>query len=87
MKEITAYQCDHCGKVFALKQSAKRHEAKCYHNPENKACRSCLYCNHDDEIGGIWCNFDDGIVELSATKEHGPRFKANCPKWKAKEEE
>ena len=41
MKEIKAYQCDYCNKYYKHKSSAKRHENRCFKNPQNKACLSC----------------------------------------------
>lgn len=41
MKEIKAFQCDYCKKYYKHKSSAKRHEDKCFKNPEVKACLSC----------------------------------------------
>lgn len=44
MKTITAYKCDHCGKVYQLKHAAGIHETRCIKNPKNN--RACLSCIH-----------------------------------------
>lgn len=41
MKEIKAFACDYCKKIYRHKSSAKRHENRCFYNPKNKACISC----------------------------------------------
>lgn len=41
MKEIKAYQCDYCDKYYKHKSSAKRHESRCFKNPQSKACLTC----------------------------------------------
>lgn len=41
-KQITAYSCDHCNKLYQRKHSCERHEDLCYKNPENK--RPCFDC-------------------------------------------
>jgi len=41
MKEIKAFECDYCRRYYKHKSSAKRHENRCYYNPENKACVTC----------------------------------------------
>jgi hypothetical protein len=46
-KEITAYTCSFCDKVYKLKSSAARHEKKCFANPANRACRSCSHAVKD----------------------------------------
>jgi len=43
MKPITRYACEHCGKHFATKKYAEKHEKKCWANPDLKACRSCMF--------------------------------------------
>ena len=49
MKEIKAFQCEFCGKVYKNMSSAKRHEKKCFANPINKACRACKHAIKDSE--------------------------------------
>jgi hypothetical protein len=44
MKEIKAYKCDHCGKVYQRKHNAKIHEEKCKESPDNnRACFGCRF--------------------------------------------
>ncbi|MFA6667796.1 MAG: hypothetical protein WCS51_05550 [Bacilli bacterium] len=44
MKELTAYRCDFCKKLYIRKSSCKKHENLCFLNPENKpACFGCKY--------------------------------------------
>lgn len=44
MEQITAYQCSHCHKkIVRTAQAMKRHEAKCFHNPETKSCVACIF--------------------------------------------
>lgn len=82
MKPITRYECEHCGKHFATKKYAAKHESKCWANPDLKACRSCLYQkqkwvpvegkeNHVIQDGHI-CEIDAG---------DGDNIK-NCPSWR-----
>ena len=41
--EIKAYECEHgCKKILRTKQGMKKHEMKCWLNPERKACLSCI---------------------------------------------
>ena len=41
MREIKAFECDFCNKYYKHKSSVKRHEDRCFKNPQNKACLTC----------------------------------------------
>ena len=41
-KEI--YKCDHCNKLYQVKNACALHEIRCYHNPDNK--RPCMGCDN-----------------------------------------
>ena len=43
MKQVQAYKCEHCGKVFLRKSACIEHEAhRCPRNPENRPlCYNC----------------------------------------------
>jgi len=44
MKEVKAYRCEYCGKVYLRKGNCKKHEHFCYHNPKNaRPCYDCKY--------------------------------------------
>jgi len=53
MKEIKAYQCDHCVKYLKTKHLIKKHEARCFYNPATKSCITCDHFspNVDGEVG------------------------------------
>jgi hypothetical protein len=53
MREITAYNCDHCNKIYSIKGQCKAHEKKCYYNPETKSCASCIFCHQHCVIGVV----------------------------------
>lgn len=43
MEEIKAWKPKCCNKAYIRKGSATRHERRCPHNPDNKACATCGY--------------------------------------------
>ena len=43
MKEVQAYQCDHCGKIYKRKKTCTSHEYRCYFNPRTMSCASCAF--------------------------------------------
>lgn len=57
MKQVTAYRCEHCGKLYLRKGSCKEHEKKrCCKNPLNMPyCYSCKhykeeFVEHEDVV-------------------------------------
>lgn len=47
MKEIKAWECDHCSKYLKTKHSIKEHEKVCFKNP---ATQSCITCSNFREV-------------------------------------
>jgi hypothetical protein len=41
MREINAFKCDYCGKVYTTSKTCKAHEKNCYYNPDTRSCASC----------------------------------------------
>lgn len=60
MKELKAYKCDYCGKLYQRKYHCERHEIVCNKNPDNfRACFGCRFCEFkmekiyfDNPLGG-----------------------------------
>lgn len=68
MKEITAYRCSHCGKVYVTKKACIVHENNCIRNRENRCCPTC-----------VW----DGWHECGAgNRPEGVAMLRNCIHWK-----
>lgn len=53
MYEVKAYRCSHCNKLHGYKGNAKKHEAKCFWNPETRSCASCKH--HYFDVMGNYC--------------------------------
>lgn len=46
MKEVTAYRCEHCGRLYAQKHHCLKHEPLCTLNPQTRPlCYSCQNYN------------------------------------------
>ena len=58
MREVLVFQCDYCKKK-GVKATIERHEKKCFYNPINEACGSCLMfdiCDQKDKFKGMTGN-------------------------------
>jgi len=102
MKEIKAFQCDYCDKYYKHKSSAKRHENRCFKNPENKACLSCANFVTDYETVYVRPqgnqNYGDADYEQRYNycdydgltfghEKTNKEFQINCVNWIPKKEE
>ena len=90
-REVKAYGCEFkCGrKVVLSKASMTDHESRCFHNPEKKACATCVYFEKFNDGNGMegtpynetwktmFCNSPENFDELG--KMHN-----NCQFHKAK---
>lgn len=43
MKEVQAYKCEHCGKLYKVRGTCIRHEKYCRNAPENQ--HACIWCS------------------------------------------
>ena len=42
------YKCEHCRKLYQIKEACEKHEPACSKNPDN--FRPCFDCNHCDKV-------------------------------------
>lgn len=65
MKEVKAYRCEFCGKVFLRKNTCEEHEKNgCSKIPKNRAlCYKCKYYRiaNKNEVKDVELVLDDGI--------------------------
>lgn len=72
MKEIKAFKCEFCGKVYEKIVTCKSHEYKCYFNPRTKSCASCAFQKLENgkiiDIGTIFsfpsCNLNINVAKM-----------------------
>lgn len=48
MRQIQAFSCSHCDKIYSKKDSCRSHEYRCYFNPRTRSCASCWFLRHED---------------------------------------
>ena len=86
MKEITAYCCEHCKKVYQKKHACEKHEKEwCRHNPTLKA--KCFYdCKHlTSEYAIIYQDVREGQMEVKVSLLYCTKKEAHIvPFWAVK---
>lgn len=48
MKQVLSFKCNYCNKIYALKDSCRSHESRCYFNPRTQSCASCRFLKFKD---------------------------------------
>jgi hypothetical protein len=43
MEQVNVWKCEFCKKTSFQKGSIKKHERKCFHNPETHSCATCIW--------------------------------------------
>jgi phage FluMu protein Com len=76
MKPFTGYRCNHCNKPYASKGSAQRHEVKCPHDINNRACATCKHSSFGEGEGERTIRYCDLTGQ--------PELEIYCQLWEAK---
>jgi len=80
MKNVIVKQCDYCEKTSKYKSQMKKHEAKCFSNPQTHCCATCLWYGKNHFINGYCCFIGKGHVHNSTgTIEF--KLQTQCSKW------
>jgi len=81
MNEIKAYACDYCNKYYKHKSSARRHETRCFKNPQNKACLTCGNFKTDyKDVKYNYCDYTGrSFQDYDGNRQ---KFQHNCKHWK-----
>ena len=82
-REVKAYGCEYkCGKKVVLsKKSMIDHESRCFHNPEKRACVTCVHFDREKDGNGMegtsqneeWVN-----LVCHATDDYLAKLQNNC---------
>ncbi|MFJ4988684.1 hypothetical protein ACIP9H_33405 [Streptomyces sp. NPDC088732] len=88
---VVRYQCPHCRKTRARKDSAQRHVARCFRNPDVRSCVTCEH--HEPEESGTSCEggrpcgcWDSPeACGVRPSSEQPAKFPViDCPLWEAR---
>lgn len=74
MKQVTAYRCNHCGKLFMRDYNCHKHEPQCTKNPlVRPLCYDCkFYQSNDDSEEEVKIWVDSYFGEQCYTKQFHP---------------
>lgn len=84
--KVTRWQCPACRRTWAKKARAAEHAARCWLNPANRSCKTCVHRIEPDSQYGY--DTEEGCragVELE--RDPAASFMAilpiHCPKWES----
>ncbi len=87
MKEITAYKCDYCNKIYNNAKQIKAHEKKCYYNPDTRSCASCgNFCLIIDAIPEMQYHYTTSQECKKGVDVSNHKLKNRCELWIEKNE-
>jgi hypothetical protein len=84
---VTRWRCPHCRRSWAGKAPAAAHIARCWLNPDNRSCKTCV--NHEpatassyEEPGSDEHCFAGIKLEAHEYREGIIVLPLHCPQWK-----
>ena len=91
-KQISAFACVFCGRIYKYALSAMKHQRICFSNPIRKSCKSCRYwsvdhwgcCRMDGDWHAKWWEKRDALSAEQQGK--APVFPVDCGGWALKED-
>lgn len=70
---VKRYLCPHCGRSRSKRAATVEHIGRCWHNPENRTCKSCALFRDvpsgDPCFPGHSCRCNEGFVYCLADVE------------------
>lgn len=87
---VVRHRCPHCGQSRAKKTAAAAHVARCWHNPDVRACKTCRHFDPGAPAGGCWgdpyCNCPEVPegCDVGAWPDGAPFPVIDCPSWEAR---
>lgn len=89
------WKCPHCSRSRTRRTAIEEHIARCWRNPDNRTCKTCIFFLPASSSGGYWCipgqpcSCNDADPECKAGVEF-PDFAAlpivGCSKWHHEDE-
>ena len=67
MKERTAFQCEHCGRLYKTPRGCAKHEARCFRNPDRTPLEGELFTSFALGMRLRWMPDDEALPEGSVS--------------------
>ncbi|MFJ8146603.1 hypothetical protein ACIQ6R_16250 [Streptomyces sp. NPDC096048] len=76
---VTRHQCPFCRRTWAKKAAAAAHIARCWQNPNVRACKTCVHYEPPSE--GPYPQHPGWSEDCGAGELLADLPNANCPSW------
>lgn len=76
---VTRHQCPHCRRTHSKKTAAVAHIARCWHNPDARACKTCRH--FIPECEGPYPEHPNFPEECEAGRDLTEGLVTGCPLW------
>jgi len=93
---VRAFACEFgCHRnVTTSRKSMEKHETRCFHNPNQKACATCKHLTTDYEEEYMGHQFGDAVFGQPHKVRYcekeidlSERLQSNCPQWERNEQQ
>jgi len=78
---VTRYACPTCGRTHSKKAGCAAHIARCWQNPEARACKTCVHYSPPE--AGPYPEHPGWPEQCGADIELTGGLKVGCPAWEA----
>jgi hypothetical protein len=85
---VTRWRCPFCRQSRSSRPAARRHIARCWHNPASRSCKTCAHYEYEPDgeyCVGTPCDCNQGYEQCGKGVSFEAGLKAGCPLWALKE--
>jgi hypothetical protein len=83
--QVTRYRCPFCTRSRAKKATTEQHIARCWHNPEVRACLTCAH--YEPPEAGPYPEHPGWPEGCAVERDITGGIAANCPLWEPRAEQ
>lgn len=81
--QVTRYQCPFCTRARAKKAATEQHIARCWRNPEARACKTCI--NYEPAEEGPYPEHPGWPESCGAGRNITGGIRSDCPSHETQE--
>ena len=91
---VKRYGCPTCGRTASRPGRAREHMARCWANPDNRACKTCKHFEPMNAYDPDYCDAGENLHLDPKDLDYGPDpdnpgrtyLRVHCPKWEPEAE-